>query len=201
MSIRAIIWDLGGVLVRTEDRTTRQRLAARVGLTYEELGHLIFDSPSAGLATLGKITTQAHWEAVRAALKLPLDEFPTVPDEFWGGDRLDIELVDYIRSLRPRYKTGLLSNAWDELRGLLVHKWQIDDAFDQIVISAEVGVAKPDPRIYRMTLDMLGVEPAEAVFIDDFAENLESARAMGLHTIHFQRPEQARLDLEKLLSF
>ena len=200
MSMRAIIWDLGGVLVRTEDRTTRQRLAARVGLTYEQLDRLVFDSPSAVLASLGKITTQAHWESVREALKLPPEEFPTVPDEFWGGDRLDLELVDYIRSLRPRYKTGLLSNAWDELRGLLVLKWQIEDAFDQIVISAEVGVAKPDPRIYRIALDKLGVEPAEAVFIDDFAENLESARALGMHTIHFQHPEQARFDLENLLS-
>jgi epoxide hydrolase-like predicted phosphatase len=199
MAIRAIIWDVGGVLVRTEDRTTRQQLAARLGMTYEELGRLIFDSPSAVLAALGKITTQAHWESVRKALKLSPEELTAVPDMFWGGDYLDRDLVDYIRSLRPRYRTGLLSNAWDDLRSMLTHKWQIIDAFNQVIISAEVGVTKPDPRIYRIALGRLEVQPYEAVFIDDFAENLEGAQAVGLHTIHFMDPAQARADLEKAL--
>jgi epoxide hydrolase-like predicted phosphatase len=199
MSIQAVIWDMGGVLVRTENRSLRQELATRLGILPEELYRLVFDSESARQATLGKISTAAHWENVRAELNLPAEEFPRVPDEFWGGDYLDEELVDYIRLLRPSYRMALLSNAWDELRDLLVHKWKMIDAFDVLVISAEVGVAKPDPRIYHLALERLEVEPGEAVFVDDFAENLESARAVGLHTILFQNPEQTRADLERLL--
>ena len=108
-------------------------------------------------------------------------------------------LIDYIRALRPRYKTALLSNAWDDLRGVLVDEWGIADAFDELVISAEVGLAKPDARVYLLTLERLGVAPAEAVFVDDFLHNVEGAQAVGIHAIHFQDSNQARTELEALL--
>jgi glucose-1-phosphatase len=119
MAIRAVIFDMGGVLLRTEDKGPRERMAARMGLTYETLSRHIFDSETALLATVGKVTSQDHWKAVQAALRLQDEELLRLKDEFWEGDRLDLTLIDYIRSLRSRYKTGLLSNAWDELRLLL----------------------------------------------------------------------------------
>jgi len=199
MSIRAVIFDLGGVLLRTEDPTPRRELAARLGLTREQIYYHVFDSPSARQATLGQITTGEHWESVRRAMGLTQEEFASVRQAFWGGDRLDAELVDYIRSLRPRYKTALLSNAWDDLREVLTERLKVADAFDELVISAEVGIAKPDPRIYYMALERLGVPAGEAVFVDDFMENIEAARALGLHTVHFRSPEQARDELGILL--
>jgi putative hydrolase of the HAD superfamily len=128
------------------------------------------------------------------------EEFSVVRGEFWAGDVLDMHLVDYLRSLRPRYKTGLLSNAWDDLHGVLQHEWHIADAFDGIIISAEVGVAKPDPRIYRLALERLGVAPAEAVFVDDFLHNVEGAHTVGMHAIQFRSPEQTQTELEQLLN-
>jgi len=199
MGIRAVIWDFGGVLVRTEDRTPREQLATRLGLTSSELYNLIFETETARLATIGKVTTQDHWENVRATLGLTRDEFPVVPDYFWGGDRLDTELIEFIRGLRSHYKTGLLSNAWDDLRRMLEEKWRIADAFDAIIISAEVGVAKPDLQIYQIALERLGVAPQEAVFIDDFRHNVEAARAVNMHGIQFQSPGQARAELEQML--
>ena len=70
MTIRAVIFDLGGVLVRTEDRAPRTQLADRLGLSYEELSALIFDSQSAHQATKGEITTEEHWDEVRKTLGL-----------------------------------------------------------------------------------------------------------------------------------
>jgi len=200
MTILATIWDMGGVLLRTQDRTPRQEMAQRVGMNYEELTSLVFNSPSAIVASLGKATAADHWENVRATLKLTAGEFARAPDEFWEGDRLDIDLVNSIRSLRPNYKTALLSNAWDDLRSMIEKKWQIADAFDQIIISAEVGVMKPNLRIYQIALERLQVKPSEAVFIDDFQENLESARQVGLQTIHFRNPEQALAELRRILA-
>jgi glucose-1-phosphatase len=200
MAIRAVIFDMGGVLLRTEDKGPRERLAARLGLTYEALYRQIFDNETALLATVGKVTSQAHWESVRDALGLQDHELIQLKDEFWEGDRLDEELLAFIRSLRPRYKTGLLSNAWDELRQLLNTRYKILDAFDDVVISAEVAIAKPDPRIYELAVQRLEVSPAEAVFVDDFLENIHSAQKVGLKTVYFRTPQQARADLEVLLT-
>jgi epoxide hydrolase-like predicted phosphatase len=199
MPIRAVIFDLGGVLVRTEDRQPRARLAERLGMSYDELSSVIFDSDSARQATLGQLSTDAHWEAVLQALRLTEQEFGLARQDFWGGDTLDMELVDYIRGLRPKYKTALLSNAWDNLRQVLDQHWRILDAFDQVIISAEVGLAKPDLRIYRLAVERLGVAPAEAVFVDDYADNLEGARAAGLQVVHFQERAQALAELAALL--
>jgi glucose-1-phosphatase len=199
MAIRAVIFDMGGVLLRTEDKGPRERMAARMGLTYETLSRHIFDSETALLATVGKVTSQDHWKAVQAALRLQDEELLRLKDEFWEGDRLDLTLIDYIRSLRSRYKTGLLSNAWDELRLLLQTRYKIMDAFDDVVISAEVGAAKPDHRIYEIALGRLKVKPEETVFVDDFLENIESARQLGMHTVHFRSSVQAKAELEALL--
>jgi epoxide hydrolase-like predicted phosphatase len=199
MFVRAVIFDLGGVLVRTEDRTLRTQLAERLGLTYNELSALIFDSPSAHQATKGEITAAEHWEAIQEALSVPQDEIIKVKQGFWGGDRLDENLVNYLRDLRPQYKTALLSNAWDDLRQMLEGEWKIDDAFDEIIISAEVGLAKPDPRIYQRVIADLDVVPAEAVFVDDFPENVAGASLQGLHAIHFNDSDQALRDLSHLL--
>jgi putative hydrolase of the HAD superfamily len=107
--------------------------------------------------------------------------------------------VDFLRSLRPRYKTALLSNAWGNLREVLDREWHVLDAFDQVIISAEVGLMKPDERIFSLALERLGVTPGEAVFVDDFAHNVEAARLVGLHAIHFRNAEQARAEVEQLL--
>ena len=199
MSIRAVIFDLGGVLLRTENRTPRENLATSLGLSYDELSQVIFNSESARLATVGKVTTKAHWERVQETLNLSPDEFSRVPTEFWGGDTLDEELVEYVRSLGDNYRTALLSNAWDDLRDMVESRWKIADVFDEIIISAEVGVAKPDPRIYQLTTQRLDVAPQESVFVDDFIENVEAARAEGLYAIHFQNVDQALAALSILL--
>ncbi len=199
MGIRAVIFDLGGVIVRTENPEPRRKLAAELGMTNAALSQLIFNSETAKLATLGKLTTEDHWEAVREALKLDPDHYRRVPVEFWGGDALDTGLVKYLRSMRRLYKTGLLSNAWDDLRTVLVQKWKIADAFDELVISAEVGMAKPDPRIYLLAAERLGVLPEEAVFVDDFIENVQGARQVGMQAIHFRAPRQALEELDLIL--
>ncbi len=198
MSIRAVIFDLGGVILRTEDGAPREALAARLGVSRRALEDLVFNSPAGQQAQRGEITAEALWEHVRAHFGLPPEQMPEVQRAFWGGDRLDHALVDFIRRLRPRHTTALLSNAWRDLRAAL-HRWGIADAFDHIVISAEEGVMKPDPHIYRVVLARVGVAPAEAVFVDDFRQNVDGARAVGMHAIHFQDREQVLAELRQLL--
>lgn len=199
MAFRAVIFDFGGVIVRTEYQAPREHLAERLNMTYEDLSRLVFESESSRLASIGKMTVQAHWAAVAKRLGRPVDEAAAIREEFFAGDVLDRELVEFIRSLRPRYKTGLLSNAWPDTRDYLVHS-QISDAFDEAMISAEVGLMKPDPAIYELVLKRLDVKPNEAAFVDDAAVNVEAARRLGLHGIMFGSPQQARRDLQQLLT-
>ncbi len=198
MQLGALIFDFGGVIVRTEDRSPREQLAEELDMTYDQLSDVIFAGESSRLASLGLITAEEHWEAVSDDLGLSANDLPRIKDHFWAGDILDFDLVELIRSFRPMYQTALLSNAWDDLRDMLADHWKIADAFDEIVISAEEGVVKPYPQIYQITLERLNLEPGQAVFVDDFIENVQAAQAFGMQTIHFRSIDQVRAELKDI---
>ena len=199
-SIRAIIFDFGGVLVRMSDNTPRLRLAERLGVPLSQLDDLVFFSDSAQKASQGEFTIQQHWEAVRVELGIPPDEMPKFLQQYWSADDVNYELLAYIRTLRPRYKVGLLSNAWDDLRQTLHERWNIDGLFDELIISAEVHLMKPDPRIYHLAVERLGVRAEEAVFIDDMVSNVDAAQAEGLFSIQFHDTQQVIAELQHLLA-
>ncbi|MBN2385775.1 MAG: HAD family phosphatase [Anaerolineales bacterium] len=199
MTLKAVYFDFGGVIARTEFQAPRQHLAERLGLEYEDLLRIIFDSKTAAQATVGKIDEEEHWAATLKALNLPADGRQALVDEFFGGDVVDRQLITYMRSLRPQYKVGLISNAWSGLRGYIASQG-FADAFDHMIISAEVGLAKPGAAIFELALEKLEVQPAEAVFLDDFAENIAGARSVGMQAIHFQQPETALAELEQILN-
>jgi putative hydrolase of the HAD superfamily len=198
MTIKAVYFDLGGVIVRTEFQSPRERLAERVGMTYEELVKAVFESKTSREASIGKISEDDHWKAVARSLHLPPGEVESARKEFFAGDIVDRELIAYIRSLKPRYGTGLISNAWDGLRPYMQRE-KFADAFDVLTISAEVGVMKPEAAIFQHALEQLEVGPKEAVFVDDFPENIAGCEAIGMHGIHFKSVEQTLKDLKKLL--
>ena len=199
MTIRAVYFDLGGVIVRTEQPESRTKLADNLGLTYADIDKLVFDNESSKQASLGLITETRHWQNVTRSLNQPDSEIERLRTEFFAGDRIDLELVELMRSLRPAIKVGLISNAWSELRAW-IEEQNFADAFDNMVISAEVGFAKPDPRIYQAALQNLQVLPAESVFLDDMTRNVEAARKIGMHAIHFVQPDQAIAELKTLLA-
>lgn len=198
--IDAIFWDLGGVIVRTEDRTRRERWEQRLGLEPRQLDRFIFAGEMGRKAAIGEVSAEEVWEWARRELDLSRDEGEQLTRDFWRGDDLDQELVGYIRGLRPQFQVGLISNAWLELRELLVHHLHIDDAFDDLVISAEVGLAKPDLAIYRLALERLKVRAERAIFIDDFERNIAAARELGMHAVLFRSRVQAIADVDRLLT-
>lgn len=199
MTIRAIFFDLGGVIVRTEYQAPRERLAERLNMTYEDINKIVFESDTSRKASLGQISTDEHWEAVTRRLKRPVSETRSIREEFFAGDVADRDLIGFVRSLRPRYKTGVISNAWPDMRDYVVEN-KFDDAFDSLIISAEVGVMKPEAKIYQIALDQLTVQANEAAFVDDMKVNVEAARALGMHGIIFQNPLQVKENLKALLN-
>lgn len=199
MSIRAVIFDMGGVLLRSEDETGRRKWEQRLGLAEGELAEIVFNSPVSQKATVGLATDEDIWRHVATRFSLDADTLRQLRRDFWSGDRVDVQLADFLRNLRPRYKTAILSNAWPGARRALTERWGLADAVDEMIISAEVGLAKPDPAIYRLAAQRLGVALAEAVFVDDMAVNVEAARALGMHGVQFRTREQAIAEVERIL--
>jgi HAD superfamily hydrolase (TIGR01509 family) len=144
----------------------------------------VFASPAWRRAQLGQISDAAFWADLGVRLNLSPDALAEFRRDFWAGDRLDGDLVAFIRSLRPRVKTALLSNFSTQLRQLLTQHGLID-AFDVIVISGEEGILKPDARIYHLAAERLGVPVADCLFVDDSEENVAGARAAGMQALQF----------------
>jgi len=198
MTIKAVFFDLGGVIVRTEFQAPRQQLADRLGMDFDDLNKLVFDSDTSNRASVGEISSAEHWALVVQRLKRPASELAAIREEFFAGDIVDRTLLEYIRSLRGKYKTGLISNAWGDLRDFIVRE-KFEDAFDKMIISAEVGAMKPEAKIFQIALEQFGVSPNEAVFVDDSYVNIEGCEKVGMKGIHFKDPETVLQQLKKLL--
>jgi HAD superfamily hydrolase (TIGR01509 family) len=200
--IRALITDFGGVLVRTRTDRSRRVLEERLGLAPNTLENRVFGGELSLQGQQGLISEDEFWNAVAGDLdcaRIGLTP-QALCDEFFADDFLDEDLVAFIRSVRPRLKTGLISNAWSGLRDMLHTTVPIADAFDALVISAEEKMMKPDPRIYQLALDRLDVRADEAIFLDDFQVNIDACNALGLRGVRFTSSEQAQRDIRALLA-
>ena len=109
MTIRAIFFDYGGVIQRTEYQSPRQRLAERFGMDYADIDEVVFGggpNGTAAQATVGAIPEEEHWRAVARRLKFKNDEIEHIKNEFYAGDVIDRELVNFIRSLHGKFHVG-----------------------------------------------------------------------------------------------
>jgi epoxide hydrolase-like predicted phosphatase len=200
MSIHAIVWDVGGVLLRTVDFSPRAALAQKLNLTPAQLEHVVFGKDDAFRAQLGQISSSDHWTNIATRLNYSEAQVDAFRQEYFAQDVLDLDLIERIRNYKAQgYCIAVLSNFWDTLREHIQQNWQIDDAFHHLVISSEVGLMKPDPAIYELLLETIGFAPEETVFLDDALENVTAARALGMHAIRFNDKTSALAELEHTL--
>jgi epoxide hydrolase-like predicted phosphatase len=197
--LKGVILDWGGVLMRTVDASGRRKWEAKLGLPLYAVDQVVHGSRSWRQAQSGIISDVEYWADVAAQLGLDEPELDEFRHDYFGGDQLDREMVRLIQVLRPRVKTALLSNASPRLRDLL-DELDVTHVFDVIVISGLVGVQKPDPAIYYIVLERLGLAPEETIFVDDFVENIEAARSLGMQTLHFRDGMDWRAELSLRLS-
>ena len=200
MPIHAVIFDMGGVILRTEDQAGRRRWETRLGLKEGELSRVVFESDASARATIGQCTEAEVWKHVAAKFNLTDEQRAELQRDFWLGDHIDAELTQFVRGLRPRYKTAILSNAWLGAREAIANKFGLRDGVDAIVISAEEGVAKPDARIYRIAAKRLAVSPADTIFVDDMPANVQAAQALGMRGVQFKYTAQAIGDVKMYLN-
>jgi putative hydrolase of the HAD superfamily len=110
-------------------------------------------------------------------------------EEYLG--ELNVELAVYFASLRPRYRTALLSNSFAGARSKEQERYHFADICDLLIYSHEEGIAKPERRIFELTCERLGVQPAEIIFLDNVEANVAAARACGIQAILFRETREA----------
>jgi FMN phosphatase YigB (HAD superfamily) len=163
MKLKAIIFDVGGVLIRTPSRQNRANWEKELGLSEWESEELVFNSYMGKKAQLGLISDKELWSWIGHHLNLSQADLVIFKHDFWSGDIIDQELILLIRDLKKNFQTAIISNATETLRETL-KKNQFEDAFDLIVCSAEENIMKPDYEIFRRTLERLGCSPEEAIY-------------------------------------
>jgi epoxide hydrolase-like predicted phosphatase len=196
VAIRAVIFDIGGVLEVTPPTGWMERWAARLGVSGQEMSSRLEGTWRAG--TLGEVDLDTVELRTMSALGLTDGELSEFMDDLWTEymGSLNCELADYFGSLRPRYRTGILSNSFVGARERESAAYGFDQMCDAVVYSHEEGMAKPDPRFYGVILERLSVEAEEALFIDDSPACVQGALDVGMRAIRYFDNRQAIAEIE-----
>jgi putative hydrolase of the HAD superfamily len=203
---RALISDFGGVLTsplyealliyREESGVSLEALGRAMALATERYG----DHPLFALER-GEISEIEFRARIEPHLE---DGFDLTRLRTLYFERLEPNpvMIEFVREVRSRgVRTALLTNNVREWEPLWRSKLpEIDELFEVIVDSAFVGMRKPEPAIYELTLERLGMRGDECVFVDDLEPNCETARALGMLAVRFERPEQAVAELRSALA-
>lgn len=199
MPIKALVFDCGGVVLRDRDDSHYERWEARLGLAPGELKVRLYHGPLWAQAELGRLSENEFWVATGEALGLAESEAVELGRDLWQSWAVDPHVLALIDQVRHRFRVAMLSNATEVLEHRLAHVYGIADRFDPIINSARCGLAKPSPEIYHLMLNRLGLQPGEAVLVDDRAENVTAAASLGMHVIWFVHPQELERQLASYL--
>ncbi|MDG4826352.1 HAD family phosphatase [Asanoa sp. WMMD1127] len=199
MVIRAVVFDIGGVLEFCEPMDFDRRWEAALGLADGAFDAALADVWAGG--AVGTVTEAEVHAAIRERLGLSADQVDAVLADMWrqylGTPNTD--LIAYARGLRPAYRTGILSNSFVGAREREQAAYGLTDLVDDCVYSHEVGLSKPDPAAWELICRRMDVAPTEMVFVDDFPGNVTAAAAHGMTAVLFRTTDQVIADLEALL--
>ncbi|MGP7998974.1 MAG: HAD-IA family hydrolase [Streptosporangiaceae bacterium] len=200
MTITAVAFDIGGVLEITQPGSLARSWEPALGLRPGELSERLAGVAAAG--AVGAISEQQAGQRMAGLLGLDASQSRAFLADLWDEylGTLNTELAAYFSRLRPRYRTAIISNSFVGARHREQQRYGFSDLADLIVYSHEAGVCKPDPRIYQLACDGLGVGPADMVFLDDVPEFVAAARRAGLHAVLFRNTSQAIADIQALLA-
>ena len=198
--IKAIIFDFGRVISAQKSPALFHQYEKDLGLAPGTLNAIMFSSRDWGEALIGRKTIEEFWYAIGPELGLDTtEEIEAFRSRYWADEAINEGVLNLIRRLQGNYKLAVLSNSPPGL-GQWLEEWEMLDLLDVLFCSGDEGVVKPEPAAFKITLERLGVEPAEAVFIDDTLEHVEAARKLGIHGILFTTAERLEAELGSLLT-
>jgi putative hydrolase of the HAD superfamily len=189
--IRAVIFDCFGVIISDALSVIVDELGSRNPAGADEVRSLVRASNK------GIIDPNESNKRIADILGVELEEYR---QQVRDGEVKDMRVLNLIKNLRTKYKTAMLSNI--NVPGLMrrFSEAEREEYFDVIVVSAEIGFAKPEAQAYEITADRLAVRLDECVFIDDREDFCEAARGVGMQAVFYQSFDQAKADLERILA-
>jgi epoxide hydrolase-like predicted phosphatase len=200
VTIKAVVFDIGGVLEITPPMGVTEKWEHRLGLAPGELDEKL--GPVASAGGVGAITEQEVHRCIGDILGLDRAAVNALMADMWAEylGTLNTGLAAYFASLRPARRTGIISNSFVGARERERERYGFDQMTDVIIYSHEVGLSKPDPRIYQLACELLEVTPEQMIFVDDMPQNVEAADALGIEGVLFTSTAQAIAAVDSLLT-
>jgi len=189
MVIKAIIFDCFGVLLVAPGFTALLRDFSQYEI---EINDLILQSD------YGIISLQKFNELIAKLVGLTPQE---VKSRYWGINVRDETVIDWVRGLKQlgEHKIGLLSNVGSGWLDDLLPETKSKELFDAVILSYDVGMIKPDPKLFELMAERLGVSPFECIMIDDRPSNIDGAEHADMQAILFKSIHQTQAELKQLL--
>lgn len=185
--IRGIIFDCFGVLYQGSLTHLAELASPADRQAVHDLAHA---------SDHGYIDYEEYFEQLGALVHKPASEVKAIVRE---RHVRNTELVEVVRRLHGRYKVGMLSNVGRGVMTTLFSEVELTTLFDAVVLSSEVGLIKPDPRVYELAAERLGCDPEVCVMIDDLPDNIDGADRAGMQGIVYSSVNQLKVQLAQLL--
>ena len=199
-----ILFDFGGVLAPFFRPALFRTLEDELGLQPGSLPEILWRSGDWRLAEVGAIDDEEYWRRMAPRLGLCTEteraqaRLRALRQAVYGHVEVDPEMVNLVRRLGGSYRIGLLSNTSERQPERMLRRYGLEGLFDAVVLSAAVGLAKPDSAVYRLAVRRLGTELEGTVFVDDNQPNVTAALEQGLHGLHFTGYAELVVALEEL---
>lgn len=194
---KLVLFDLGGVVVEVESDRLVLQVAQLLGRPFDEVQAAVYHDELLLPFELGRIRAPAYYEGLKAKLKIPwtYEQFVRA----WNGIFRENKDVTFIMErLRRRHTLMALTNTNELHLGFIQKTVTSLGMLTDWIASCDVGVRKPDPRIYLLALERAKAKPSEAVYVDDRPEMVEAGRGVGLHAIRFENSRQLEQDLQAI---
>lgn len=187
--IKAIVFDCFGLFFADPvyDYVLDPSSPASIAQELDEMD----DSSSRGEITKKQFVTRAA-----ELLNQPQED---IEQRFFHSTKRNEDLIDLSQDLRKEYKVALLSNIGADMMDGFFTTEDLRNLFDTAIISGVINIAKPNPEIFKLVCSQLGVEPSEAVMVDDVKEYCVGAVSFGMQAIHYKDFDQFRKELQALL--
>lgn len=192
------------MLYNTPDHNGLRRWGTLLGLNdHPEFTAMIENPHESTLVRdicLGVVSEQEMWNRMAERWHIKPRMINSLRRRMNSKKRLNSPMINFLSKLQSHYQTAILSNAGNESRRLMEDSLNLDQYVEKIIISAEIRMVKPDPKIYQLVLDKLGTSPEVTLFIDDLEENVIAARDLGMHAIQHRSNDETIRAVEKILA-